>query len=259
MEFFLLFLIFILGFIAAYIDSAYKMGYGLLTPIFMLLNFNPFTIIPILLLAQMFAGFSKTIYYSIYSGVEYFELKKEIKINSIFIIIGLISAMIGILIVLILPIFLLIVYISISAIIGGIIILSNFKFAYRPKRLYLLSCLSSFNQAISAAGYGPIATYKQFLKKDSFEKNEAVTYFLEAMISGFAFLFYFIFFREYFIQEIDLILILVISAIISTPLGAFFKKRVKKFTGLKIIGLISIILGVILFIKITIIDILMQI
>jgi uncharacterized membrane protein HdeD (DUF308 family) len=74
------------------------------------------------------------------------------------------------------------------------------------------------------------------------------------MISGFAFLFYFIYFNEYFIFEIELILILVISAIISTPLGALFKKYVRVSKGIKIIGLISIILGIILLTKIIIID-----
>lgn len=254
MNLYLLLLIFILGLIGAFIDSAFKMGYGLLTPILILLNFTPLTIIPILLLAQMIAGFSKTIYYYFYSGVDYAELKREVKINTLFIFFGLISALFGIIIVFILPEIILIIYIAISAIIGGIIILSNIKFHYKAKRLYFLSSLSSFNQAISAAGYGPIASYKQFLKENSFDKNEAVTYFLEAMISGFAFLFYFIFFNESFISEIELIVILVISAIISTPLGALSKRYVKKITGIKVIGLISIILGIILLGKIVFID-----
>jgi len=254
MELFALLIIFILGFIAAYIDSAYKMGYGLLTPILIILNFHPLTIVPILLLAQMFAGFSKTVYYYMYSGVEYAILKEEIKINSLFIIFGLISALVGIFVVVILPVYLWIIYIGISAIIGGIIILSNIKFYFKAKRLYFLSCISSFNQAVTAAGYGPIATYKQFLKKETYEKNEAITYFLEAMISGFAFLFYFVFFKEYFLSEIELILVLIISAIISTPLGALFKKYVRELTGIKIIGLISIILGIVLLTKIIIFD-----
>lgn len=79
-------LVFIIGMSASFIDSAFKMGYGLATPLLILLGFDPIIVVSTLLFSQLFAGFTKTIYFSIFRNVEYVEKEQETKLNIYYII-----------------------------------------------------------------------------------------------------------------------------------------------------------------------------
>ncbi|MFX1397998.1 MAG: hypothetical protein ACFFAS_13255 [Promethearchaeota archaeon] len=59
------------GFIGGLLDNSFGMGYGLITPIFVLLKFNLLVIVPILLLSQAITGFSGTFFHIYNKNVDF--------------------------------------------------------------------------------------------------------------------------------------------------------------------------------------------
>lgn len=78
-------------------------------------------------------------------------------------------------------------------------------------------------------------------------ESVAVTDFSEAFLSGFGFLLYLICHQMYNINlfiTIELSIIMIVSGIVATPLGVLVTKRLEKRKTKKIIGVLSIIIGV---------------
>jgi len=130
----------------------------------------------------------------------------------------------------------------------GLITLSQYKLKFSIKKLYIVSFISGFNQTVSGAGYGPLATYQEFIKDGDYKKTRAITSISEAILSGFGFLLYFIFY-DVLTANLQLTIFLIISGIIGTPLGALSSNYLNKKKAKVVIGLISIILGILLFLK----------
>ncbi len=87
------------------------------------------------------------------------------------------------------------------------------------------------------------------LLETDYKKARISTSLSKAIISGFGFLFYFIFFGFTFFQ-IELLMVIIISGLIVTPLGALLEDVIEKRVIVRtIIGLISTLLGFLLFAK----------
>jgi uncharacterized membrane protein YfcA len=251
MEIVILLIVFIISLSAAFLDSVYKMGYGLLSPMLLLLDFNPLVILPIILVAQMISGLLKVIYFSLYHSI---TPTKEIRKDTVlFSILGIVGITISVALIYIIPEqirnFFMIFYIAGMLIVVGILIILK-RLHFNRKEMLFLSGLSGFNQGISGAGYGPLARYfEEMLLETDYKKARISTSISEAIISGFGFLFYFIFFGSTFFQ-IELLMVIIISGLIATPLGALSEDVIEKRDIIKkVIGLISILLGLLLFIK----------
>ena len=112
--------------------------------------------------------------------------------------------------------------------------LPELKFQFSWKRIYALSILASFNKVISGGGYGPVMTIGQITSGRDAKESVAVTDLSEAFLSGIGFILYilfgafdnnFLFLQESLPLIISLGLIMIISGIIATPLGALLTKK----------------------------------
>ncbi|MFO7796276.1 MAG: sulfite exporter TauE/SafE family protein [Promethearchaeati archaeon] len=242
-------LVFIIGMSASFIDSAFKMGYGLATPALILLGLDPKVVVSTLLFSQLFAGFTKTIYFSIYRNVPYVKQEQEAKLNIFYIITGMLGMIFAIILVYLLLETFILLYVAIMIIFVGVITLTKKKLKFTARRFYLISMISGFNQSISAAGYGPLATYQEFMKDGDYKKTRAITSIAEAILSGFGFLLYFILFDDVII-EVDLLIILITTGMISTPFGSLTSDMLNKRKAKIIIGITSIIIGILLLLRI---------
>jgi uncharacterized membrane protein YfcA len=139
-------------------------------------------------------------------------------------------------------------YIGIMIILVGIFMISQKRFKFSEKKMCAISFLGAFNQTISGAGYGPLAAYQQMFKNGNYEKTEAITSFSEAMLSGFGFLLYYIWFG-FPIDFLNLGIVIVISGVIATPLGSLTERYIKRRKAKYIIGIISLSFGILLLIK----------
>jgi uncharacterized membrane protein YfcA len=241
--------VFIIGMFASFIDSAFKMGYGLATPTLILLGFDPIIVVSTLLFSQLFAGFTKTIYFSIFHHTPFLENEQEIRLNIYYIITGMAGMVGAIILVYLLSELYVLFYIGIMIIFVGIITILNFKFKFTNRKFYLISIISGFNQSISAAGYGPLATYQELMKDGDYKKTRAITSISEAILSGFGFLLYFVLY-DLLIDQIQLMIILITTGMISTPFGALTSDMLNKRKSKIIIGISSIIIGILLILRI---------
>lgn len=238
----------ILGFLAAFLDSSMGMGYGLLAPVLMGLGLDPYIVVPILLLSQMTTGFTGTIFHSLYHNIDFKTSKtQDTKTTILFILIGFLGMVLAVLVSLNISTNILLLYIGILMIGAGIVMLPKLSFSFSWKRIMFLNGLASFNKAISGGGYGPIMTVGQMTSGRDVRESVAFTDFTEAFLSGFGFLLYLIF-NEYYginiVITIKLGVILIISGMIATPLGALITKKLKKKSSKKIVGALSILIGI---------------
>ncbi|TXT65455.1 MAG: putative membrane transporter protein [Promethearchaeota archaeon] len=237
----------ILGFCGAFLDGSLGMGYGLLSPILIALGLEPLVVVPMLLLSQMTTGFSVTIFHALYKNVDLSSRKTEdIKSTILFIITGSIGMTIAVFLATILTEEFVMLYIAIIIIIAGLLMLPNIQFTFSWKRMYILSGIGSFNKAISGGGYGPVMTIGQITSGRDARESVAVTDFSEAFLSGYGFILYVIFesFSERVLLTIELGIIMIISGLIATPIGALFTKKLDKKKAKKIIGFLSISIGI---------------
>jgi uncharacterized membrane protein YfcA len=259
-EDFIIFFIVILGFLGAFLDSSLGMGYGLLGPILIVLGFDHRIVVPILLISQMTTGISGVIFHILYKNVDLTEKDtQDTKSAILFMVTGTIGMMFAVFIVASLTEEFVMLYIAIMIIGAGMLMLPELKFHFSWKRMYALSILASFNKAISGGGYGPVMTIGQITSGRDAKESVAVTDLSESFLSGIGFILYilfgafdnnFLFLQESFPLIISLGLIMIISGIIATPLGALLTKKLEKKTAKKIIGTLSISLGVVMIIRI---------
>ena len=144
-----------------------------------------------------------------------------------------------------LPEFYMVSYIGIMTLVVGIILIKQISFQFSWNKIYFISGLAAFNKAITGGGYGPIATTGQIVTGRDHDEAVAVSIFSEAFLSGFGFLLYFIL-TGFANTEllIPLLVVMIISSIVATPLGALIPKKISKKKGKKVIGWVSIILGI---------------
>jgi hypothetical protein len=244
----LLVIIIILGFLGAFLDTSMGMGYGLLSPILIALGLDPLIVVPVLLISQMTTGFTGTIFHSLYRNVDLSSHDtQDVKSTVLFIIMGITGMTFAVLLAINLSDIILMFYIGILMIIAGLLMLPNIKFAFSWKRMLVLSGWASFNKAISGGGYGPIMTIGQMTSGRDARESVAVTDFSEAFLSGFGFLLYLVCQQIHninFLVTIELSIIMIVSGIVATPLGALVTKRLDKKNTKKIIGVLSILIGI---------------
>jgi hypothetical protein len=123
--------------------------------------------------------------------------------------------------------------------------LPDFKFKFSWTRMYILSGIASFNKAISGGDYGPLMTIGQMASGRDAKQSVAVTDFSEAFLSGFGFFLYSLL-NDFgtLLLTIELAIIMIISGLVATPIGASITKRFDDKKAKKAIGVLSIAIGI---------------
>lgn len=246
-------LIFILAIIAELLDSSLGMLYGtLLSPLLILLGFDPLIVVPSILLSQAIGGIVATIRHHKFNNAEFCFQSKDFKVGIIIFSLGIVAVLIGTLLAIKIDKNILKTYISILVILMGLLVVLNLKFKFSWKSITLLGLLSSFNKSLSGGGFGPVLSTGQIILGRESKNSVATTDFAEVPIclTGFAFWF--------FISSTPLNLYLLSSLCLGSIIGAYFGpfvlSKIKNENIIKkIIGGLAIILGLLLlFTKISI-------
>jgi uncharacterized membrane protein YfcA len=242
----ILILLMILGFIASYVDNAFGMGFGTLTPILTALGFKPLIVVPVILISQMSAGFTGSIFHSIFQNIEIDKAEtRDVKITLLLTISGMLGMSIAIFFAINLSELIVNIYIGVMILTVGILMVKDIGFRFSWRKMYVVSGFASFNKALTGGGYGPITTSGQVISGRDHEESVATSVMSESVLSGYGFLLYFLFNRfSHFELTLTLIIVLVISSIIATPLGALTADYLNKRKAKRYIGYVSMILGV---------------
>jgi len=240
-----------LGFLGGFIDNAFGMGYGLLTPIFIIIGFSPLVVVPTLLLSQAITGFSGTIFHQLYKNVEFKSINnQETKIVILFVVIGITGSIFATIFAITLNDLFMLLYIGTMMIIVGIIVTFKIRFHFSWRKLYIISVIAGFNKAISGGGYGSLVTSGQLMSGIRARTSVGVTQFSECTISAFGYLLYVILIPlSEIILTFQLSIIMALAGLFAAPFGALLVKKIEDDLARKIVGLLSIILGAISLIR----------
>jgi uncharacterized membrane protein YfcA len=256
-----------LAFAAEYVDSTLGMGYGTtLTPVLMLMGFEPLQIVPAILVSELFTGLLAGFTHHAMGNVTLLPrtmrlsliarrlreagwvdglvagLPRHLKITLIIAACSIIGTVASVLLALSLSKFYLKLYIGCLITIIGVVILAtrNRKYPFSWKRIVGLGVLASFNKGISGGGYGPVVTGGQLLSGVDEKNAIGITSLAEGLTCAVGVAVY-----SLNRQMIDWSLApwLCLGAILSVPLSAWTVKVVKT-TGLRVvIGGVTLVLG----------------
>lgn len=259
--------IIVLACFVEYIDSTLGMGYGTaLTPILLMMGFEPMQVVPAILVAELFTGIlagimhaavgnvdfkvktlnPKKIYRSIQSQGFIASLKSGLSLHlKIALLIGMFSiigAVSGSLLAINLPAFYLKLYIGVLILTIGIYILITYnkKFKFTWAKLTAISVIASFNKGVSGGGYGPVVTGGQVLAGVNCKNAVAITSVAEALTCVVGVIAY-----RLSGVSIDWTLVpyLLIGGLLSIPFAAISVKKINTNSFRAIIGCATIILG----------------
>ncbi|MHC1729646.1 MAG: sulfite exporter TauE/SafE family protein [Syntrophobacteraceae bacterium] len=176
------------------LDASTGMGYGTaLTPLLLIMGFNPKQIVPVIMIQQAMAGLVGTFLHKEFANVEwkFKPMSETIKLWLFVSITGCIAVTVSITAVY--AIFKvtkvwIALYVAMLLVMMGVISLFGARRdrPYRPKLMILFGGLAAFNKGIGGGGYGPVVTIGGILSGIPVKSQMAVTAFCEGTISSFS-------------------------------------------------------------------------
>jgi uncharacterized membrane protein YfcA len=239
-------LIIILAFICEYVDSSLGMGYGTtLTPLLLIMGYNPLQIVPSILFSELVTGLSAAFFHHRFKNTNFKIGTTDFKIAFVMAGCSVLGTLAAVFIALSLPMFYVKLYIGLLVFSMGVLILVTLKRKYKFswRKIASMGLLAAFNKGISGGGYGPIVTSGQILSGVKSKNAIGITSLAEGLTCLVGVITYIIF-TDHTI-EWDLAPSLVLGAILSVPIAAY---TVKKFKGGRlrlIVGIATLILGLV--------------
>jgi len=261
------FAIIVFALCAEYIDSTLGMGYGTaLTPILLILGFDPLQVVPAVLLSELvtglFAGFThhsfgnvnfkpKTI--SIFRIIRACKsygiresasrgLPRALKVTLVISCCSVVGSVSAVFLAVQMSPLLLKTIIGILILIVGIVIIitAGKEYMFSWKRILILGVVASFNKGLSGGGYGPVVTGGQLISGVDGKNAIAITSVAEGLTCLVGIVTYLALNRS-----IDLMLApyLLIGALISVPISAFTVKHLSPHVFKPLIGAITAFMG----------------
>lgn len=237
-----LLLIGVLSIIMEFIDSSMGMMYGtILSPLLIGMGFRPEVIVPSILISQAVGGAIGTIRHHHYNSANFNGLTKDTKIVLAIVLPGILACIFGAYVGVLIPGWVLKLYIGILVIIMGFFCIRKYSFKFSWWKIYGIGLVAAFNKALTGGGFGPLTSTGKIVGGVDPKLSIATTTYAEVPICGLAFVFWII-----FNGGIDYIYPLTMS--IGSAIGALigpwvtFKMKTEKMR--KLIGVFAIISGI---------------
>ena len=232
-----------LAFLLGIVDASFGMGYGtLLTPVLLMLGFDPLRVVPAVLVSQLAGDFLAALFHHRFKNVDLSFGSIHFKIAVTLAVLSIAGSVAAVLVAINLPMLYLNIYIGLSATVSGLAILAvktrNRRFSWR--RLSCLGSFAAFNKGISGGGWGPIVVAGQILTGVEMKAAIGITTLSEGVICAFAVVTYFLVYRS---MDWLLLAFLSVGIALSTPFAALIVKKVESRKMKLIIGLLTITLG----------------
>ncbi len=240
----------IAAFLLEFFDSAVGMGFGTLTPVLLLLGYPPLQVVPAVLFASAALSFSAGIMHHNMKNVNFYK-KENKKILCIFLGFGILAILVGAFIAVNIPEYLLDIYIGLLTLAIGIIILRKFKIQRKIsfKRITVFASIAALNKGITGGGFGPVLSGGQIISGVKSKRAVGMTQLTEGLLSIIGVLGH-MFFQQNNSLNWSLIASLLIGGFLSMPLAVYAVKISEPKKIRVTMGIISIIIGVSVILKI---------
>lgn len=217
-----------LAFVAEFIDSSLGMGYGTsLTPILLLLGFEPLQVVPAVLFSEFVSGITAASFHHSVQNVDFKPGSKDLRVAAVLSFFSVIGTAIAVFLAIKLPANILKIWIGGIVLFMGIFILATLKrkprFTWR--KITILGTIASFNKGMSGGGYGPLVMGGQVLSGIGVKNAVAITSLAEGLTCLVGVILY------YFLKpNVDWTLApwLMAGAVLSVPLAAHTIKRLSE-------------------------------
>jgi uncharacterized protein len=244
-------LVSVLAFISEYLDSGLGMGYGTaLTPILILIGFDPLKVIPAVLISQLFTDIAACISHHKLKNVDLKIGSNDFKAAALLGALGAIGVTIAVITAIKIPKHILTYYIGSLVFTMGCLVIYTIKrkISFSWSKVIGIGLLASFNKGISGVGYGPLVMGGQLICGLNVKNAVGITAFAEAITCLVGFSVYLITGKAI---DWKLVIFLVVSAISAVPVAAFTVKKAPSDALKRYIGLLMIILGLFTILKIS--------
>jgi len=257
--------IIIIAFFSEFIDSSLGMGYGtLLTPILLIMGFQPLQVVPAVLFSEAASGILAGIFHHSFGNVDLSVaslkdkssvatmvktgVSKDLKVVLVISSLSVLGTLAAVLLAVNLKTSFLKLYIGVLITCIGIFILitrkMHIKFSW--KRLSILGLIASFNKGMSGGGYGPLVTGGQILSGVDNKNAIGITSLAEGITCVVGVILYYLTKKQI---EYTILPYILIGAILSVPLSAFTVKKINGKHLRLIIGIVTLGMGILTFIK----------
>jgi uncharacterized membrane protein YfcA len=243
--------IILLAFLCEFVDSTLGMGYGTaLTPVLLLVGFEPLTIVPCVLLSELITGISAGLVHHKVGNVSFKRGSIHLKIALVLAVCSIIGATLAVFIAINIPKLWLNTYIGLMVLGMGILILLTFNkdFRFSWNKIIGLGSIAAFNKGMSGGGYGPVVTGGQILSGIKGNNAVGITSLAEGLTCVVGVI---IFIASPETISWGLAPSLIIGALLSVPFSALVVKKMPTKTLKITIGLVTLVLGLITIIKLS--------
>lgn len=234
----------VLAFICEYIDSSLGMGYGTtLTPLLLIMGYNPLQIVPCVLLSELVTGLSAAFFHHRLKNSNFKSGAIDFKIAMVMAACSIFGTLAAVFIALNLTKFYIKLYIGVLVFAMGVLILATLKrtFKFSWKKISTLGILAAFNKGISGGGYGPLVTSGQILSGVNSKNAIGITSLAEGLTCFVGVVTYLSFTNH--TVDWSLSPSLIIGAVLSVPLAAYTVKKFKGGPLRMIVGIATLLLG----------------
>lgn len=244
--------IFAITLVAEIINSSMGMMYGtLLSPILVLLGYDPSVAIPAVLASQGLSAMVAAFRHD-RNGHADFSFRRSIgtgaDLKSFYMIAlpGMIAVVVGALVAVKVPPFWLKLYISILILAASVMVVADRKFVFSYGKMFLVGLISSFNKVVSGGGFGPFVTSSQISVGQDGKKSVSVTMASEVPICLGGFAMYCLLKGK---PDWMLVTVMCVSACIGALIGPEITRisHPKRFQ--RIVGALALVSGILLFLN----------
>jgi len=219
------------------------MGYGTsLTPILLLMGYEPMQIVPCVLLSEFASGITAAVFHHRAKNANFTPRSKDSKIAialSLFSVVGVVAS---IFVATNVPKSVLKLIISLIVISMAILILfaPRLKPKFSWKKIAVLGAVASLNKGLSGGGYGPLVTGGQMLSGVKVKNAVGITSLAEGVTCLTGVCLYFVFARE---ADWTLAPWLAVGALLSVPVATFSISKLPDKTVKIAVGVVIAVLG----------------
>jgi uncharacterized membrane protein YfcA len=232
-----------IAFVCEYIDSSLGMGYGTsLTPLLLLLGFEPLQVVPAVLLSEFVSGITAASFHHSIQNVRFDRASIDTRVAVFLSVCALVGTVVSVCLTVRLPADVLKLLIGSIVLSMGLLMLitRNRPPRFRWSKIGVIGTIASFNKGMSGGGYGPLVMGGQVLSGIGVKNAVGITSLSEGLTCLVGVVLY-----ATIKSDVDWTLApwLMAGAILSVPLAAHTLRRIPERGARLAVSLVVMFLG----------------
>lgn len=235
--------IFLAALTCEYMDSSLGMGYGTtLTPLLLLVGYEPMQIVPAVLLSELITGLAAGVFHQRDGNVDFLRDRQTRRTVILLTSLSAVGTLLAVWIAVSVSKFWLGIFITAIILAMGVVILltRSRQVSYRASGIVAVGTIAAFNKGLSGGGYGPLVTAGQVVSGLPAKHAVAVTSVAESFTCLIGLLGYLAMGKSI---AWELAFPLALGALMSVPMATLTIRRISDSTLRGVVGWVTLLLG----------------